>query len=321
MIENIENEVGRRPITEQELRDQRKNSPFMVMAYVLARQAKAQDRFNGIVIGNDLAHQEYYLHHIFPKSLLKKYDLRKDSRIVDQVANLVFLTSPLSKSAANRPPATYLPEIDEKRLRSQSISLQPDLWEIEQFEHFMRQRRMMLANAINQLLLSLTEEKQLWISTPASMLEMRIDALERQLRKVIEHRFQEKQGDNAWDHLVPPEIRNSVKNLIKKQEENKPFTAGQHESLAAKLEFCLYSELFKIVKNNWALFKDIFGNEQQLDSYRQFVITARNGFKHGHMPSDVDLASAEAGLLWFEKCLDYVTIEDEEEIDILTATV
>src|SRR5579859_6664558 len=77
MIQNIEDVVGpQRPITERELRDQKKNSPYMLMAYVLARRLHAQDWFSGVVIGSDHI-SEYHLHHIFPKSQLSDtYSLR-----------------------------------------------------------------------------------------------------------------------------------------------------------------------------------------------------------------------------------------------------
>src|SRR5262249_5120421 len=70
MIQNIENVIGPgRVVTEHELQDQRKNSPYMLMAYVLAGQAGAQDWFNGTVIGKGTGSDGYHLHHIFPKSL------------------------------------------------------------------------------------------------------------------------------------------------------------------------------------------------------------------------------------------------------------
>ena len=185
MIQNIENVIGRhRAVTEHELQDQRKNSPYMLMAYVMARRAGAQDWFNGVVIGKGSTNEGYHLHHIFPKSLLgDKYDLRRDSRIVDQVANLVFLSVPSSKSLMNRPPAKYLPDIEEQRLRAQYMPLQPDLWELDQFEKCMQRRRTMLADAINQFLQSLIGEKYLVAHGPLVMMDARVSAIEQQLRQ------------------------------------------------------------------------------------------------------------------------------------------
>jgi hypothetical protein len=103
-------------------------------------------------------------------------------------------------------------------------------------------------------------------------------------------------------------------------EENKPYTAGQHVALEAKLKFCLFSDLIKIVKANWILYQDVFGKEANLDQYSSFAVSARNAIKHGNDLSNVDLASADAGLLWLEECLQKVKVEDESEEDVL-ATV
>ncbi len=69
----------------------------------------------------------------------------------------------------------------------------------------------------------------------------------------------------------------------------------------------------KIIKANWVLFQDVFGKEATLDQYAHFATSARNTLKHGNDLSNVDLASAEAGLLWLEECLSHVKIETEDE--------
>ncbi len=313
MIRNIEDVVGsQRPVMENELRNQLKNSPYMVMAYVLARSFGAQDWFNVVVIGNDHS-SDLVLHHIFPKSLLsEEYKLREDSRTVDQVANLVFLSAGISKSVANRFPVEYLVEIDEQRLRSQSVPLQRDLWKVDQFEGFILQRRKLLADAINQLLQSLTDDKRLWVHTSVEMMEMRVNVLERQLRTLVEDCLSESRGEGAWDNLVPTEIQSAVKYRVALHVASKPFESGQYETLASKLSFCQFSDYPKIIKANWSLFDDIFGKETTFDKYIGLTIEARNALKHGRDLSHVDLASAEAGLVWLEQCLSNVKYEEDE---------
>ena len=325
MIQNIEDVIGHsRVVTEHELQDQRKNSPYMLMAYVLARRASAQDWFNGVVIGNKLTQQEYHLHHIFPKSLLgQRYDLQKDSRIVDQVANLVFLSAPISKSTANSPPAHYLPAIEEQRLRAHYLPLQRGLWELDQFEECMRQRRILLADAINQLLQSLSGEKSLASHGPVEMMEARVSDIEQQLRRLVEHRLSEARGESAWKQLVPNDIRTEVQKRIAQQEASKPYETGQYQTLAAKLMFCQFSDYFKIiqVKTNWPFFDDVFGTEKAFEKYGGMAIDARNALKHGRDLSHVDMAAAEAGLSWLEECLAKVKPESESEENVDVAGV
>ena len=320
MIQNIESVIGSgRVVTEHELQDQRKNSPYMLMAYVLARQARAQDWFTGTVIGKSAENGSYHLHHIFPKSLLsEKYDLRGDSRIVDQVANLVFLSSPANKSLANRPPLKYLPDIEEQRLRAQYVPLQRELWEPDQFDNCIRVRRMMLADAINQLLQSLTGEKYLVAHGPAEAMEARVSAIEQQLRQLVELRLSEAWGQSAWKRLVPEDIRTEVQKRIAQQEASKPYESGLYQTLAARLMFCQFSDYFKIiqVKTNWPLFEDVFGSDKTFAKYSSMAIDARNALKHGRNLSHVDLSAAEASLSWLEECLAKVKLEDESEEDV-----
>jgi len=318
MIQNIEDVVGhQRPVTEQELRDQRKNSPYMLMAYVLARRAHAQDWFSGVEIGNNHT-AEYHLHHIFPKAQLSDtYSLREDSRTVDQVANLVFLASPIGKIASKRLPSEYLPEIDEQRLKAQYVPLQRELWALDKFEEAMLQRRKMLADAINQLFQSLTEDKHLWVHGPVKLMEARVSAIEQQLRQLVEFRLSEARGEKAWKQLVPNDIRLLVEDRIKKHEVNKPYEIGQYQTLSTKLVFCQFSDYFKIIqmKTNWPLFEDVFGTEQAIAKYSGLAIDARNALKHGRDLTQVDLASAEAGLTWLEACLAKIKLEDESEVE------
>jgi hypothetical protein len=316
MIQNIEDVVGRqRPITERELRDQKKNSPYMLMAYVLTRRLHAQDWFSGVVIGSNQT-SDIPLHYIFPPSLLGQAHKSTDDSH-HQVANLIFLATPIDKNISKRPPSANLSNVDEQRLKAQYMPLQRELWEIDHFEECMRQRRTMLADAINQFLSSLTDDKHLWASTSSSLLEIRINALEHQLRRIVALRLYESRGDNAWEQLVQGEIRNSVKGRIKKIEEEKPFTIGQYETLEARLKFCLFSDNIKIIKANWALFQDVFGKEATFDQYANFATSARNTLKHGNALSNVDLASAEAGLLWLEECLRTVKLEEETEDELV----
>ena len=323
MIQNIENVIGsRRIVTEQELRDQRKNSPYMLMAYVLARLAGAQDWFNGTAIGKNTSSEGYHLHHIFPKSLLsQKYDLRKDSRIVDQVANLVFLAAPASKSLTNQPPAKYLPGVEEQRLQAQYIPDQPILWEFDQFENCMLQRRTMLADAINQLFQSLAGEKYVVVHKPVKLMEARVSAIEQQMRQLVEQRLNEAWGTSAWKRLVPEDIRTKVQERIVQQETSKPYEAGLYQTLAAKLTFCQFSDYFKIiqVKTNWPLFEDVFGSDKAFTKYSDMATKARNALKHDRSLSHVDLSEAEAGLSWLEECLSKVKIEEESEESVEVA--
>lgn len=313
MIQNIEDQVGRRQVTERELQGQRKNSAYMVMAYVLARRSGAQDWFNGLAIGSG---QALELHHIFPKKLLsKKYRPKQDSVIIDQIANLAFLSGRTNGRIGDQSPADYLEKIDEQRLRAQYVPIDTALWTLDHYEDFVLRRRTLLADAINHLLQSLTVQPALYAASEAQILESRMDVIEHQLRDVVEDRLLEAWGNEAWERGVPKDIRGAVERRIQQRIEHNPYESEQHKTLAAKLARCQFSDFARIVikTDNWPLFTDIFGTQDIFEQYNSKVTAARNAFKHNNELSKSDLVSAEAGLIWLEECLKKWTVSDMDE--------
>ncbi len=314
MIENIEDKIGRgRQISERELRDQRKNSPFMVLAYVLARNADAEDWFNGVKLGGN---QTLELHHIFPKAVLaKRYNLRSDSLIVDQVANLVFLSDKANATISSRAPVDYLPRIEEPRLRAQYVPLNRDLWMLDQFDNFVAERRQQLAEGINKLLLSLTDKPALVPPSDVTLLESRVEALEHELRDLVAERLTEARGDRALEHCVPKEVRSSILGRVKQRVKQNPFEADVIADLSDLLQFCQFSDYAKIMQANWLLFTDVFGEGTSFTQHITAITSVRNAFAHNRQPGKSDLLSAEAGLIWVDECLKRVE-QNRRETDI-----
>lgn len=307
MIQNIEDKVGpRRPVTERELQDQLNNSPFMVMAYILARRANAQDWFSGVSIG---AGQDLEYQLIFPRNVLaSRYPRRQDSRIINQVANLVFLTA----KASHKPLNGDLQNIPQLRLQAQCIPPDRELWLPERFEEFVLARRTMLAEAINELLHSLSGDQTLWSTSDAAVVEARINDLERQYRDLIASRLTADWGPSAWKKCVPGDIQDRVRQRIEQQVKQKPYEVDEYATLRAKLEQCQYSDYQQITMFNWDHFQDAFGTKPQLQQYLAAVTNARNALKHGRKLNPGELATTEGALYWLEQCLAHATVFDNE---------
>jgi len=310
MIQNLEDKIGRnRPVTERELRDQRKNSPFMIISYVLARRANAQDWFNGVIIHGT---QSLEFHHIFPKEVLReKYDLRANSYLIDQVANLAFLSKRANLKINSRPPSQYLQDVQEHRLRAQNIPMDSKLWELNTFEDFLQARREALATSINQMLQSLTDKPAMWMVSQANQLDNRINTIETILRSLVANRLNEVFGDDAWNH-VPSQIRNTLDGRVAAHLQKHSYQAAIYEPFDAKLEFCQFSDYVKIITSNWQCFQGDFGNAQVFDGHIKNVTELRNMLKHGREIADHDLAVGEGGLLWLEQCLAQFELQEDE---------
>lgn len=312
MIKNIEDKVGPgRRISEHELQDQLSNSPFMVMAYVLARRNGAKDWFNGVAIGEG---QSLEYHHIFPKAILAaRYDLRAQSRIVNQVANLAFLSQRANARIAASSPDEYLPQIDAARLHAQNVPDDPALWEPERFEDFVLKRREMLANAINDLLASLTDEPAPWMSDMTRQIEARMASAETDLRELIGRRLTESFGPHAWARCVPQDIKEQVQQRIEQRIKRQPFEADQHGTLAARLAQCNFGDYGKIIRMNWSLFEDVFSDKTTFDRQMTSVQDARNALAHRRQMNEGEQHTAAGGLYWIEQCLRATASRDQEE--------
>jgi len=310
LIQNIEDKVGKqRLVTERELRDQRKNSPYMLMAYILARRNQAHDWFNGVLIDGT---KTLEFHHIFPKDVLReKYDLKVDSLTIDQIANLVFLSKKANLKILSQAPTDYLAKLPPEYLRDQYVTLNSELWDLEKFEDFLLERRTQLANAINLFLNSLEDGKTLWVVGNLEIMESRVDIIENKLRKLIFDRLFTSRAENAWE-LIPQEIQNNIEIRIQKQILENPFLKERYKTFEEKLDFCQFSDYQKIIRVNWLLFKEDFGKSNIFEHHFQEVIDVRNSLKHNRDIPDNKLASAEAGLLWLEDCLGAAVINESE---------
>ncbi len=317
MIQNIEDKVGHnRLVLERSLQDELSNSPFMVMAYVLARRNGAKDWFNGVGIGGRQA-LEY--HHIFPKALFTgRYDSRAQGRIVNQVANLAFISGRANSAIAAKSPDTCLPSIEEARLRAQYVPLDRSLWDLDRYEDFVRERRQMLANAINDLLASLMDEPAPWISMQSKQLEARLGAVEQDLREMIAQRLVANFGPRAWKRCVPGDIQEQVQQRIEQRIKRNPFEADQYGSFSERLAQCNFGDYGKIIKSNWTIFEDVFSDKTSFDHQMQVVQDARNAFAHHREMNEGEQHSAAGGLYWIESCLRRVppSADESDELEV-----
>ncbi len=166
---NLLAERGRIKLEESDLRSKTSQSPFLLISYVVARSAGAVDWFNGLPLYNRLVGRANGLqgHHIFPQSVLYAsggFDSNspRDRLIVNEIANIAFLTQEANLKFGSTDPAHYLTSVHESRpdaLKAQEVPDNPALWELPRFQDFLRERRERLALAINRFMDSLLEDR------------------------------------------------------------------------------------------------------------------------------------------------------------------
>jgi len=166
LINNLKREVRDFEVKASDLKGAGITSPFFNMAFIVAKNKGAKDWFNGNRLHTRLLGESYKLHkhHIFPKAQLEKkgyYKSQDTIKLVNELANRAFLTERANKQISSSKPKDYLPTVMQKYpsvLKQQFVSTKEDLWELDNFEDFLEDRRRKIAREINKFMNSLIKK-------------------------------------------------------------------------------------------------------------------------------------------------------------------
>jgi len=163
LMEEIRDERGRIEVEQSDLEGRGKRSKrFYNMLRIITRANNPVDWKTGEPIRGSY---EIHSHHIFPKSKLynELYDPKNHigKKRVNEIANRVFMTKRGNLEILDEVPETYLPVVREqhpKALESQFIPNNPELWKLENYEDFLKKRRKLIADQINEFMEYLESE-------------------------------------------------------------------------------------------------------------------------------------------------------------------
>jgi len=166
LIHNFEREVRYFEIKPNNLEGAPVTSPFFNMAFIVAKSKGAVDWFTGNNLHTQMLGSSYRLHkhHIFPKEILKKrgyYQSRDKKKLVNELANRAFLTERANIKIRSSEPREYFKKVVgryPKALEQQFVSNKEELWKVENFEDFLRDRRQRIAKEINEFMKALVED-------------------------------------------------------------------------------------------------------------------------------------------------------------------
>ena len=155
-------ERGRVVVEASDLEGAGISSAVARLSRVVARARDARDWFTGIrlydkAVGQSNGQEER--HHIFSRSVLEKagFDGGGQTRLINELANRAFLTQRASRTIRASGPAAYLPDVEDNQpgaLPAQSVPMDRELWDPEQFLDFLDARRRLLAKAMNEFITS-----------------------------------------------------------------------------------------------------------------------------------------------------------------------
>lgn len=169
LIATLREDHGSPEVKSSQLDTRSVSHPFYNMMQVLIRASGGVDWSNGLKLSKPIGSQ-YSLerHHIFPKSVLSKVGYDTGSNLIDkkrvhEIANRVPLTREGNMDIFSKPPAEYLPKVQEANpgnLEKFMIPMNPALWEVENYESFLQERRELIAGRINQFMQRLIDASE-----------------------------------------------------------------------------------------------------------------------------------------------------------------
>ena len=140
------------------------------------------------------------LDHIFPYSKLKEMGYGKDNRVkyalAQELTNRAILTQVANRTKSAINASEYLAMVKQKfpkALELQCIPQDTELWEIENYEQFLEERREMLAQHLNQFLNKITETEE--TVAPVSMEDLILEGESDELEFKSTLRWDLKQGE------------------------------------------------------------------------------------------------------------------------------
>lgn len=162
-------ERGRIKVEPRDLERRGANAALYPMTYIVMRANGAKDWFNGQPLYSKNVGAVYGLerHHIFPQAVLYASGYSSANQVhkemVNEIANLAFLTKEANIKISASDPLGYLKEVKQKypgTLEAQFVPMDEGLWSVDKFPEFLAARRALIAEGINAFMAGLLEQPE-----------------------------------------------------------------------------------------------------------------------------------------------------------------
>ncbi|SCG34891.1 GmrSD restriction endonuclease domain-containing protein [Micromonospora humi] len=151
LLEGLNVESSRAEVTERALRGRTKESPYFFLSLLVALAGDARDWwYGGDILPDATDAPKLEHHHVHPPSTLD--DSRFDKAMINDLANLVFISGQANKKINGRSPAEYFQELSDEELRAHLVPLDESLRDPDSYQRFLNARRTLLTDAMNSLL-------------------------------------------------------------------------------------------------------------------------------------------------------------------------
>jgi hypothetical protein len=129
------------------------NSPFFLLSFLVAKGTGARDWWGGIGISTAAeGSQKLEYHHVHPQATLRGHANGYSKAEINDLANLVFISSKANKKISDRSPADYFQTLGDQELTTHFVPLDNSLRDAGAYRAFLSARRESLATAMTDLL-------------------------------------------------------------------------------------------------------------------------------------------------------------------------
>ena len=245
-------------------------------------------------------------HHIFPKAFLyKKYNSGNSIQkaMVNEIANIAFITQESNMAILDGDPGEYLPKIDPEQLRKQFVPTDESLYTIENYVLFLEQRRKKLTEGINAFLRSYYEDfSKESKNQDLQHYDQEIENIEISLRDILANRLELACELDAFAELIPNHVKEKVNGRIKNWLGKNPGEdKSQFHELRRRLDFFDMQEYKDVItsKQAYPSFEELFGSKGTLEVRFNQIAELRNSIRHSRDITEATIKDGEAAIAWF----------------------
>ena len=158
LLDRLVNQVGRLTVLPEDLAGRTSRSALFKTMFLAFRDAGAHDWQSNlkISVNHSGSADKLQFHHIFPRAYLKKHAPEIKQGQIDDIANLAFIGGSTNRTISAKDPSLYIPALiadgREDDLRSQDVPTEPALLQTDNFEAFLAERRLLIAERLNEFL-------------------------------------------------------------------------------------------------------------------------------------------------------------------------
>jgi len=155
MMDNLKQQFGRLSIEPDDLAGRTQRSGLFKTMFMVFREDAAKDWHTRLAIAFDHSGSQHKLqfHHIYPKAFLDK---RYETKLVNDIANLAFISGGTNRRISAKDPAVYFEEIIEKQgkelLEKQCVPLSKELRNVDAYMNFIEERRELISDRLNKFI-------------------------------------------------------------------------------------------------------------------------------------------------------------------------